>query len=171
MQALVNLEPMVGFDLRYSAAKRRRDAGEGIETVSLFLDHSNLAVTTTYLGRLEGEENNNGWRKVGGPITQVWNYSGLTKTASTELRGPVTMPSADLNTKPPSTPCMAEIQRERSTVKLHSKTLCHPSTRSTRSTLPSSMSILPAPFLMLTGGMTQQPCIHACCFALKVGHT
>jgi integrase/recombinase XerC len=41
--------------LRHSAAKLRRDAGESIEAVSSFLDHSNLAVTTVYLRRLEGE--------------------------------------------------------------------------------------------------------------------
>jgi integrase len=40
---------------RHSAAKLRRDAGESIEDVSRFLDHSSLAVTTTYLRRLEGE--------------------------------------------------------------------------------------------------------------------
>jgi integrase len=41
--------------LRHSAAKLRRDAGEPIESVSAFLDHSSLAVTTVYLRRLEGE--------------------------------------------------------------------------------------------------------------------
>ncbi|HWO72241.1 MAG TPA: site-specific integrase, partial [Dehalococcoidia bacterium] len=41
---------------RHSAAKLRRDAGESVEEVSRFLDHSNLAVTTTYLRRLEGQE-------------------------------------------------------------------------------------------------------------------
>ncbi len=49
--------------LRHTAAKLRRDVGESIEDVSRFLDHSNLAVTTTYLRRLEGEEDE-GWRKV-----------------------------------------------------------------------------------------------------------
>ena len=49
--------------LRHSAAKLRRDVGESVEQVSRFLDHSNLAVTTTYLRRLEGEEDT-GWRKV-----------------------------------------------------------------------------------------------------------
>jgi len=39
---------------RHSAAKLRRDAGESIEDVSRFLDHSNLAVTTVYLRKLEG---------------------------------------------------------------------------------------------------------------------
>ena len=41
---------------RHSAAKLRRDAGESVEEVSRFLDHSNLATTTTYLRRLEGQE-------------------------------------------------------------------------------------------------------------------
>jgi integrase len=49
--------------LRHSAAKLRRDAGESIEDVSRFLDHSSLAVTTTYLRRLEGEQDR-GWSKV-----------------------------------------------------------------------------------------------------------
>ncbi|MDA1148361.1 MAG: tyrosine-type recombinase/integrase [Chloroflexi bacterium] len=41
--------------LRHTAAKLRRDVGESIEAVSAFLDHSSLAVTTTYLRRLEGQ--------------------------------------------------------------------------------------------------------------------
>ena len=45
------------------AAKLRRDAGESIEEVSRFLDHSSLAVTTTYLRRLEGQEDR-GWGRV-----------------------------------------------------------------------------------------------------------
>jgi integrase/recombinase XerC len=49
--------------LRHSAAKLRRDAGESIEDVSRFLDHSSLAVTSTYLRRLEGQEDH-GWGKV-----------------------------------------------------------------------------------------------------------
>jgi integrase/recombinase XerD len=48
---------------RHSAAKLRRDAGETIEEVSRFLDHSNLATTTTYLRRLEGQEDKS-WAKV-----------------------------------------------------------------------------------------------------------
>jgi integrase/recombinase XerC len=40
---------------RHTAAKLRRDAGESIEAVSAFLDHSSLAVTTLYLRRLEGQ--------------------------------------------------------------------------------------------------------------------
>ena len=42
--------------LRHTAAKLRREAGESIESVSAFLDHSSLAVTTTYLRRLEGQQ-------------------------------------------------------------------------------------------------------------------
>lgn len=49
--------------LRHSAAKLRRDAGESVEAVSAFLDHSSLAVTTTYLRRLEGQEDR-GWAAV-----------------------------------------------------------------------------------------------------------
>ena len=49
--------------LRHSAAKLRRDAGESIEAVSGFLDHSSLAVTTVYLRRLEGETDRT-WRDV-----------------------------------------------------------------------------------------------------------
>jgi site-specific recombinase XerD len=48
---------------RHSAAKLRRDAGESVEEVSRFLDHSSLAVTTTYLRRLEGQEDRS-WAKV-----------------------------------------------------------------------------------------------------------
>ena len=48
---------------RHSAAKLRRDAGESVEEVSRFLDHSSLAVTTTYLRRLEGTEDRS-WAKV-----------------------------------------------------------------------------------------------------------
>jgi site-specific recombinase XerD len=49
--------------LRHTAAKLRRDAGESVESVSAFLDHSSLAVTTTYLRRLEGVEDRS-WGKV-----------------------------------------------------------------------------------------------------------
>jgi integrase len=48
---------------RHTAAKLRRDVGESIEDVSRFLDHSSLAVTTIYLRRLEGQEDQ-GWGKV-----------------------------------------------------------------------------------------------------------
>ena len=37
--------------------------GESVEDVSRFLDHSNLAVTTTYLRRLEGQADTS-WAKV-----------------------------------------------------------------------------------------------------------
>jgi integrase len=56
--------PLAGVHIfRHSAAKLRRDSGESIEDVSRFLDHSSLAVTTTYLRRLEGQEDS-GWAKV-----------------------------------------------------------------------------------------------------------
>ena len=56
--------PMSGLHvLRHSAAKLRRDAGESVEAVSAFLDHSSLAVTTTYLRRLEGQDDQ-GWAAV-----------------------------------------------------------------------------------------------------------
>jgi len=48
---------------RHSAAKLRREAGESIEDVSRFLDHSSLGVTTVYLRRLEGEQDRS-WAKV-----------------------------------------------------------------------------------------------------------
>ena len=41
----------------------RREAGESVEAVSAFLDHSSLAVTTTYLRRLAGVEER-AWREV-----------------------------------------------------------------------------------------------------------
>lgn len=37
--------------------------GEPVEEVSRFLDHSSLGVTTTYLRRLEGQEDTS-WEKV-----------------------------------------------------------------------------------------------------------
>jgi integrase len=48
---------------RHAAAKLRRDAGESVEDVSMFLDHSSLAVTSVYLRRLEGQEDK-GWGRV-----------------------------------------------------------------------------------------------------------
>jgi len=57
------LPPAGLHTLRHTAAKLRRDAGESVEDVSRFLDHSSLAVTTTYLRRLEGQEDR-GWGRV-----------------------------------------------------------------------------------------------------------
>lgn len=60
--------PVSGVHIfRHSAAKLRRDAGESIEDVSRFLDHSSLAVTTTYLRRLEGQEDRS-WSQVAAAI-------------------------------------------------------------------------------------------------------
>jgi integrase len=61
--AKAGLPPAVLHLLRHTAAKLRRDAGESIEDVSRFLDHFSLAVTTTYLRRLEGQEDL-GWGRV-----------------------------------------------------------------------------------------------------------
>lgn len=60
---LAGITPSGIHIFRHSAAKLRRDAGETIEDVSRFLDHSSLAVTTVYLRRLEGEQDK-GWAKV-----------------------------------------------------------------------------------------------------------
>lgn len=65
--AAAGLAPTGLHVLRHSAAKLRRDAGETIEQVSSFLDHSSLAVTTTYLRRLEGVEDR-AWREVAAAI-------------------------------------------------------------------------------------------------------
>lgn len=61
--AQAGLSPAGVHILRHTAAKLRRDAGESVEAVSQFLDHSSLAVTTTYLRRLEGVEDRS-WAKV-----------------------------------------------------------------------------------------------------------
>jgi integrase len=53
--------------LRHTAAKLRRDAGESIEAISAFLDHSSLAVTTVYLRRLEGQSDR-AWYEVAAAI-------------------------------------------------------------------------------------------------------
>jgi integrase/recombinase XerC len=58
-----DLPPTGPHVLRHSAAKLRRDAGESVEAVSSFLDHGSLAVTTTYLRRLEGQTDT-AWREV-----------------------------------------------------------------------------------------------------------
>jgi integrase len=68
--AKAGLPPAGLHILRHSAAKLRRDAGESIEDVSRFLDHSSLAVTTVYLRRLEGQEDR-GWGKVAEAIGLV----------------------------------------------------------------------------------------------------
>ena len=61
--AAAGLAPTGIHVLRHTAAKLRRDAGEPIESVSQFLDHSSLAVTSVYLRRLEGQEDR-AWREV-----------------------------------------------------------------------------------------------------------
>jgi site-specific recombinase XerD len=57
------LRPAGVHTFRHSAAKLRRDAGESIEQVSRFLDHSSLAVTSVYLRRLEGDRDTT-WQRV-----------------------------------------------------------------------------------------------------------
>jgi site-specific recombinase XerD len=60
--------PLAGVHIfRHSAAKLRRDAGESIENVSRFLDHSSLQVTSVYLRRLEGEADTS-WGRVAAAI-------------------------------------------------------------------------------------------------------
>jgi integrase/recombinase XerC len=65
--AAARLAPTGLHVLRHSAARLRRQAGESIEDVSAFLDHSSLAVTTTYLRRIEGVEDRS-WREVAAAI-------------------------------------------------------------------------------------------------------
>lgn len=65
--AAAGLAPSGLHILRHSAAKLRRDAGESVEAVSAFLDHSSLAVTTVYLRRLEGVEDH-AWVEVAAAI-------------------------------------------------------------------------------------------------------
>jgi len=52
---------------RHTAAKLRREAGQSVEEISQFLDHSNLAVTSVYLRRLEGQQDQ-GWAQVASAI-------------------------------------------------------------------------------------------------------
>jgi integrase/recombinase XerC len=61
------LSPTGVHVLRHTAAKLRREAGESVEAVSAFVDHSSLAVTTVYLRRLEGEQDR-AWERVAAVI-------------------------------------------------------------------------------------------------------
>ncbi len=65
--AAAGLAPTGLHVLRHTAARLRRDAGESIEEISAFLDHSSLAVTTVYLRRMEGTDDNS-WRPVADAI-------------------------------------------------------------------------------------------------------
>ena len=65
--AAAGLPPTGLHVLRHTAAKLRREAGESVEAVSAFLDHSSLAVTTVYLRRLEGQQDTV-WRHVAAAI-------------------------------------------------------------------------------------------------------
>ena len=53
--ARAGLPPSGVHITRHTAAKLRREAGESIEAVSAWLDHTNLSTTTTYIRALEGE--------------------------------------------------------------------------------------------------------------------
>ncbi|MFQ6026811.1 MAG: tyrosine-type recombinase/integrase [Dehalococcoidia bacterium] len=56
--------PLAGLHLfRHSAAKLRREAGQSVEEVGRFLDHSSLSVTSVYLRRLEGDRDTT-WQQV-----------------------------------------------------------------------------------------------------------
>jgi site-specific recombinase XerD len=57
------LRPAGVHIFRHSAAKLRREAGESVEQVSRFLDHSSLAVTSVYLRQLEGDRDTT-WKHV-----------------------------------------------------------------------------------------------------------
>jgi len=57
------LSPAGVHIFRHSAAKLRREAGESVEQVSRFLDHSSLAVTSIYLRQLEGDRDTT-WQQV-----------------------------------------------------------------------------------------------------------
>ena len=57
------LQPAGVHIFRHSAAKLRREAGESVEGVSRFLDHSSLAVTSVYLRQLEGDRDTT-WAQV-----------------------------------------------------------------------------------------------------------
>ena len=61
--AAAGLPPAGVHIFRHSAAKLRREAGESVEQVSRFLDHSSLAVTSVYLRQLEGDRDTT-WQQV-----------------------------------------------------------------------------------------------------------
>ena len=60
---LAGIRPAGVHIFRHTAAKLRRQVGEDVESVSQFLDHSSLGVTSIYLRRLEGQQDN-GWANV-----------------------------------------------------------------------------------------------------------
>ena len=60
---VAGLRPAGVHIFRHSAARLRREAGESVEQVSRFLDHSSLAVTTVYLRQLEGDRDT-AWEQV-----------------------------------------------------------------------------------------------------------
>src|SRR6266540_4114454 len=74
LHARVLLTEQILCKLSLWAVTRRRkrdgDVGESIEDVSCFFDHRSPAVTTTYLRRLEGQEDRS-WGRVGGGAWRV----------------------------------------------------------------------------------------------------
>ena len=60
---VAGLPPAGVHIFRHSGVKLRREAGESVEQVSRFLDHSSLAVTTVYLRQLEGDRDT-AWQQV-----------------------------------------------------------------------------------------------------------
>jgi len=91
---LAGMAPTGIHVLRHTAAKLRRDAGESIEDVSAFLDHSSLAVTTVYLRRLEGQEDR-AWRRCRGD----WSLTlGGTEARRQPTGGRLFPPSAAIAT-------------------------------------------------------------------------
>ncbi len=68
--AKAGLPPSGVHITRHTAARLRRDAGDSIEDVSRFLDHTSLGTTTTYLRQLEGQEDRS-WASVAAAIGVV----------------------------------------------------------------------------------------------------
>ncbi len=60
---MAGLAPMRVHDLRHTAAMLRRAAGDDVEKVSDFLNHSNIAITQTYLHGIEGRVDDS-WQTV-----------------------------------------------------------------------------------------------------------
>jgi len=87
--AAAGLAPTGLHVLRHTAAKLRREAGESVEQVSAFLDHSSLAVTTVYLRRLEGEADR-AWAQVAAAI----GLSNPAGSANLARHGPARPPLA-----------------------------------------------------------------------------
>ena len=67
--------PLAGVHVfRHSAAKLRREAGQSVEEVSRFRDHSSLAVTSVYLRQLEGDRDTS-WQRVADSKSEPRDYA------------------------------------------------------------------------------------------------